>query len=437
MVMRTGDERRVIGAGGSLPPAHEAWLPQQHSLYRPRHGGRQLTALLCALVFFGGPLVAAGFGVRPDEIENRPLVGFPGVAGGWHFLTDMSQWATDHLVLRGAAVSAADGVSRTVFGEPAPLAGGDGQTGAQSGPLAPLAGKQPPVPYPKVIEGKNGWLYYGLDIESKCRPVRRLDQTMAALRRLRKIVESSGRQFVLLVPPDKTTAVPENLPDSYLGSGCAAAVSPEFWRRVTADAGAVDMRDALSRTAASLGRPVYYPMDSHWNTDGGIVLARTMAEAITPGISAGWSMSPTSEFTTDADLPKLINRGGQDHGVNYSLKPDGQHDNVKPTWLRAEERPVAYTTQAGPGIVNKRVGIVCDSFAIPAAPYIAASVTNPTFVNSNVLLSDPNSMIDMLTQQQVVVVENVERGLTGGFATFLAPDMLDRIQQALAAHPIR
>jgi hypothetical protein len=197
------------------------------------------------------------------------------------------------------------------------------------------------------------------------------------------------------------------------------------------------MRDALSRTAAGLGRPAYYPLDTHWNADGGIVLARTMAEAITPGISAGWSMSPTSEFTTDADLPKLINRAGQDHGVNYSLKPDGQHDNVKPTLLRVEERPVAYTTPPGSGIVNKQVGIVCDSFTIPAAPYIAASVTNPTFVNYNVLLSDPNSVIDMLTKQQVVVVEAVERVLTGGTASFLAPDMLDRIQQALAAHPIR
>jgi hypothetical protein len=423
----------MMGDGG-LPPPHEAWLPRQHSLYRPRHGGRQLTALLCALVFFGSPLLVAGLGVQPDKIENRPLVSFPSLAEGWGVFTNLSTWATDHLVLRGAAVGAAEGVSRNLFGEPAPLANGDGQT-SPLGP-SPDAGKQRVV-YPNVIEGKNGWLYYGLDIDSKCQPVRRLDQTMAALRRLRAIVESSGRRFILLVPPDKSTAVPENLPEGYLGKGCAAAVGPEFWRRVTTEAGAVDMRDALSRAAASLGRPVYYPLDSHWDTDGGIVLTRTMAETITPGISAGWAIGPTTEFSTDADLPKLINRPGKDVGQNYSLKTDGQHDNVKPTWLRADEHIVAYTTPAGPGIVNKRVGIVCDSFAIPAAPYIAASVRDPTFANYNLLLSSPNSVIDMLTKQEVVVVEVVERTLTGGIASFLAPEMLDRIQRALAAHPLR
>src|SRR5688500_14039434 len=41
----------------------ESWLPNEHSLYRPRHSRRQRTALTCGLVFFFVPVLLLAVGV--------------------------------------------------------------------------------------------------------------------------------------------------------------------------------------------------------------------------------------------------------------------------------------------------------------------------------------------------------------------------------------
>ena len=91
-----------------LPPVHEAWLPREHSLHRPRHGKRQLTALISALVFLATPTLMWVAGMRPSEIENHELASFPGVGDGWGLFTGLEGWATDNLVFREEAISTAD-----------------------------------------------------------------------------------------------------------------------------------------------------------------------------------------------------------------------------------------------------------------------------------------------------------------------------------------
>src|SRR5262249_28928400 len=100
---------------------HESWLPDDHPLYRPRHGKQQF-ALVCAVIFFAAPLVTLGMLGRPPAIANRPLHEFPSISQGWGFFTGLSDWATDWLPLRSAAINLNDSISRAVFGEP-PKAG--------------------------------------------------------------------------------------------------------------------------------------------------------------------------------------------------------------------------------------------------------------------------------------------------------------------------
>jgi alginate O-acetyltransferase complex protein AlgJ len=134
-------------------------------------------------------------------------------------------------------------------------AGGAGNQAAADG-----AGNHPPIDaFPSMIEGRDGWLYLGADVSGACVPSRSLTDTMVSLRGLRAAVQASGRQSVLIVAPDKTTMVPEQLPADYLGKGCAAQARAEFWRRVVGEAGAIDLRPALVDIARRKGSPVYYP----------------------------------------------------------------------------------------------------------------------------------------------------------------------------------
>lgn len=254
---------------------HEAWLPKEHSLHRPRHGKRQLTALMSALVFFATPALMWFFGMRPGEIENHKLADFPSIGEGWGMFTGLDEWATDNLAFRGQAVNITDWISRTIFGEPAPF-----DQGGNTKPTGPLPGS-PSEPAPanpqqsepgggggepsdgsdagfrRVIEGTDNWLYFGTDALNKCHPQAPLDQTMTQLVNLRTAVEASGRRFVLVVVPDKTTMFPEHLPASYPGKECANAVTPDLWQKAIQVAGDLDIRPRLAAAADDLGRPVY------------------------------------------------------------------------------------------------------------------------------------------------------------------------------------
>ncbi len=438
------------GPGTDLPPVHEAWLPREHFLHRPRHGGRQLTALICAVVFFAAPTVMWLGGMRPQEIENHPLAAFPGLADGWAFFTGMDGWATDNLVFRGGALATADWVSRTLFGEPPPF---DEGGGAPAGPLpggpvedptGPGAGDSdagpsespPQAGFRRVVEGTDGWLYFGTDALAKCHPEHPLDETMAALTALRKAVEDSGREFVLVVVPDKSTAVPEHLPDSYPGKECAEKVTPDLWQQAVRVAGAMDIRTQLDSAARRLDRPVYYPMDTHWTHEGSIEMVRALAEQVRPNITRPWELVPHNRYSNPADLPPLIGRTGDNHATSYLLEPDGEEDRTEPGTSKLAD-PVHDATDPIRGMISTPTVVLGDSFLVAASRYLPAAFADLTMQYYNTAASDPATVIDTIGDGETVVLEVVERNIAAGNPPVLDRGFIDKLRTELARRPVR
>ncbi|HEY3262416.1 MAG TPA: hypothetical protein VGJ95_19475 [Pseudonocardiaceae bacterium] len=437
-------ERTVI-----LPPlklAHESWLPSDHPLHRPRHGSRQLVALICAAVFFVVPALTLAIGVRPAEFENHRLAGFPSPLAGWGFFAGLPDWAIDHMPFRDSAIRGVDRISRGVFGEPSPFV--QQKWPAQAPPFAPptTAGVQSPpglaeppmaAGFPKVIEGKDGWLYYGFDVQGKCRPLRSMDEVIGNLIRLRTAVEASGRRFVLVVPPDKTTAVPDHMPDTFVGKSCAAATSEEFWRRVRTEAGALDLLDGVRQIATVDGHPPYHQLDTHWDDRGAIMMVRQVAEQLQPGVSTGWQIRPERSAEAAADLPKLLGRGGHNVGQLYSLAPDGGRDRTRQPLedLRGAVRLHATT---GAGMITEPVGVLSDSFLLPASRYLPAAFSDIDMVYYTSLTgAEASDAVKVLVDADVVVVEAVERNLASGMAPVVDPAVVSIIADELAVHPRR
>lgn len=429
--------------GRGLPPIHESLLPREHALHRPRHGNRQRTALTCALVFFLVPALAFVFGVRPHAFENRRLAAFPSPALGWGFFTGLPNWATDHLPLRQAGVRAETGMSEGLFGEPPAFSRTDRQpSGAPIGPIAapPSPDPQPPssgahVDFSQVVQGTGGWLYFAQDMSSKCQPNRPLTSTVAALRRLKSEVESSGRRLVLVVAPDKSTVLPRHLPADYPDRQCSIAASAPFWSAVTL-AGALDLRAGLRALSTPGATPIYYPQDTHWTDLGSLDMLRTVADKIQPGISIPWHTTPDGLIVRPADLPPLVGQSDVDLGVHYALRPDGTHDLTGP----AEEdlsRPVHFGAgKPLPGMITEPVTLLGDSFLERSTPYLPAVFSNATAVAYSSLVTHPDQVRAALAPSHIVVVEVVERDLANGSAQFLLPDPLAAIGSALASHPV-
>lgn len=426
-----------VGHPQGLPPLPESMLPKEHSLYRPRHSGRQRTAAVSALVFFATPLLLFVVGVRPPAFENREPTRFPSITDGWGFFTGMSAWADDNLPLRDVAVRAADGISRGVFGEPPPL-GQRHDTQPVQVPV-PSAGdedreKLRASGFPKVIEGTGGWLYLGYDVLGACLPERPMDDVIGAMKELRDAVEASGRKFVLVVAPDKTTMVPEYLPAEFVGAQCSRDAHDKFWRRAVDEAGVLDIRPALKVAADRRGAPIYPSIDTHWTHEGGLAMTRALAERVEPGITAPWKATPAKVVQRAADLPPLLGKTGEYPLQTYDLAPDGKTVRSRAV-DKAFREPLRLTGATGKGVVRAKVGMVADSFTLYATQYLTGGFADLTVVHSDTAGSRPADVAKLLAGSDVVVVEAAERSLVSGINPVLSRPTLDAIKSELAKQP--
>lgn len=440
---------RTDGGGhtGELPPVHEAWLPREHSLHRPRHGGRQLTALISALIFFATPTLMWLGGMRPTEIENHKLAGFPSIGSGWGLFTGMDEWSTDNLVFREGAIEATDWISRTFFGEAAPF---DQGGGGGTGPLPGSPAQDPVNPGPadggddkpaeagfrQVVEGSDGWLYFGTDALAKCYPDEPLDETMAQFAKLRSMVEASGREFVLVAVPDKTTMAPEHLPSSYPGKDCADPVTPDLWRKASRIAGAMDIRPRLDAAADRWRKPVYYPQDTHWTHEGAIEMVGAVAEDVKPGVADRWRVQARETYSAPADLPPLIGKEGENRATSYRLRPNGRTDR---TQAGSSELliPLRHKADPVPGQVIAPTAVLGDSFLVAASRYLPAAFADVTLQYYFAAGKDPDQVIRTIGDAEVVVLQVVERNIAAGSVEVLDQGFLDKLGAELAKRPVR
>ncbi|WP_033294389.1 alginate O-acetyltransferase AlgX-related protein [Amycolatopsis jejuensis] len=431
-----------------LPAVHEAYLPREHALHRPRHGKRQLTALISALVFFTTPSLLWVVGVRPSEIENHKLAGFPRLSAGFAFFTGLPNWATDQLSFRAGAIATASAISQTFFGEDAPL---DQSPAASSGPIpapplqqpgAPNAGPAPSLPgssqggYRKVIQGSDGWLYYGYDTESKCAPTQDIDTTLKRVDELRAAVEASGRKFVFVVTPDKTTMVPQYLPASYPGKECSQEAAPNNWYKITTVGHSLDLRPALAAAAARAGHPIYAPNDTHWQDEGGLVLTRAVADAVKPGTTNTWTSTKDGLYQAVADLPLLVGKTGTKSNTRYDLRPDGVTDRAS-DFLATIDEPVHRTSTPITGTINQPTLVYGDSFSLASSRYLEAAFTNLTYLAYSTEKTPKEQAVNQFVNSHVVVLQAVERNVNGGLVPFTDEGFISAVKTALAEHPIR
>jgi hypothetical protein len=289
--------------------------------------------------------------------------------------------------------------------------------------------------YPEVIEGTDGWLYFGYDMQGKCEPAQSLTTIVANLNRLKAAVRQSGRQFVLFVAPDKSSVEPQHLPATYAGKSCASSVDQKFWHQMDLDVGAVDPRPELQAAAAQSGQPVYFPQDTHWNYTGGLIMTREIAESIQPTVSDTWRVSPGKQWSGPADLPAMLAQQGTNTATQYQLAPDGTIDRTRPVPSDAQAPVTVHTDFPVTGMVTARTTMIDDSFAQYASPLFPATFADLTTVSPEIVASDPGAEADRMVRSQVVVVEVVERNLVAGVSPVTDPQFVATVAAELKAHP--
>ena len=419
---------------------------ERDPLPAPRRRFRRPLALLLAVTFFFGPAVAFVFGERPQAIENRKLAAFPSVSAGWDFFPQFATWATDHLPLRKQAVEGNAALTERVFDEPPSYGGGDsagvaGVPGTGPGTDSAGAADAAAPKYPPVIQGTDGWLYYGGDVSGPCQPTRTVADTLTRLNRLATAVESSGRKFVFVIAPDKSTAWPQNLPETYLGKACAAARKDEFWTalRASPPPGYVDLRGAIEAEQKTSGT-IYRKTDTHWGQQGALQYAKVVADALQPTLWRSLTVTPTGDVQRPGDLGVLLGRPQIDTVPSYRLSRPGADGTFQlPTMpltnpVQVLPRTPGAASTGGPA-VRGSVLLLGDSFTNSSSTMIPPLFTDLTILHNEAAAGRPETAATAMAKSDVVVFEIVERTIASGRGALIEDRTLTAIEKALAASP--
>jgi alginate O-acetyltransferase complex protein AlgJ len=445
-----GDEATIADALEE-PAADDRAGIKPEGLVSPHRARVVAVPLVAALLFFFGPAVAFLLCDRAEEIDNRPLADTPSPLQGWSFIPDFNTWANDHLPLRSQAVRGGTELSEKVFDEPPQY----GQTTAADGVRTPavdgaqttaVGGAQTTpgdgVQYPRVIRGSDGWLYLGSDVSTSCNPLLSVRETVRSLQRLDAAIEGSGRTLVLAVAPDKSTIVPEHLPDRFAGEGCAKARKAAFWDSLTsAGLPLIDMRGPLQDAQERLGHPVYRKTDSHWNWQGASVLAEQVVTRLDPALLAG-DASPFvegRETELRGDLGAMIGKPSTDEAVEVTVDRPGVTLSVGGQTVDASGMPglgtqpatIDASSTAAP-LYPGRTAVFGDSFFGSARAMFAPFFDELSIVHNQ---SPARVLAKVIADSDTIVVELVERSVAGGAVQFATPAVVDVIERELADSP--
>ncbi|WP_156365422.1 alginate O-acetyltransferase AlgX-related protein [Sciscionella sediminilitoris] len=419
---------------------YESWLPPKHPLHRPRHGRTQRVSLICAVAFLLLPAIAYAIGIRPTEFENHKLAALPGPDRGFGMFTGLDKWATDNLPLREGGVRAEDAISQGIFGELPPKGEGSGgspfgpSTGGASSvtPEAEVAAKR--NQYPEVIRGKDGWLFYGMDVSMKCVTVRSMNDVIASVARFEKILRDSGRTPVVLVPPDKSTILNQYMPDQYAGKKCMTGYRDKFWPKIEKQDHILDVRKTLTDLRKVDPDEIYFKNDTHWEDMSAIAALRAVCERIQPGVSRTWKADKVTSTTRTGDLARLLGSDQTEPWPQYRLSPDGVSGGTpeQPTSLRSV---TTVRNQPAKGMIDEPAVVLGDSFSLPLDKYASNIFSNVSFGAYDDMDGGLTQIQNMIVNSKVVVLEMLERGMATGEAPLLRPKQLDKLEQMLKQHP--
>jgi alginate O-acetyltransferase complex protein AlgJ len=283
-------------------------------------------------------------------------------------------------------------------------------------------------PNPKVIIGKEGWLFYrGDNISSVSEGYslafpfteEQLSRLCRYLEARRDWLASKGIRYLFVIAPDKQSIYPEFLPADYPRYGDHIAQVADYLKKhSTIDV--VDPRAALMEAKAE--HPVYYKTDTHWNEYGGYIAYREIMRHLAARLYDVRTLSLTDfkltyETENHRDLanmlalgnvikeevPRMIEKGpkmAQGVALGYQL-PGAKEIDGSPFFAYESARNYA-------GKLPNAV-VLGDSFSRYLVPYLSQSFGRSVFLHIwNSSLSSQDAAVEH-ERPDVVVDEVVER----------------------------
>jgi hypothetical protein len=336
-----------------------------------------------------GVLLAAG--VRPVDLEGRPLASLPPLDPG--SLSEpgtyaaIDRWIADRFPGRNAAVGAHAAIDYGVLG---------GST------------------TPDVIVGKDGWLFTRTELEPTCSFT--AEQTLAALDRAAADLAAHHIDLRLIVPPDKHAIYPEEVvPGSGLGQACSDDRRSAMRDGMQARPGlAIELWSRISAAhLADPSVPLYFRQDTHWTPLGAMIGTKSLVESLSPGTWDDAEMPIDGFARYDTDLSRLIGLPQKERVAKIDVRPgvDVKRTTIETSVHLTSAKDIPhYTVPKSAPAVEGRTLIIYDSFFRTNESRIAPWFRDSVWVHADDLNHFPQLAAD-LPPFDHIVLERVERSV--------------------------
>jgi hypothetical protein len=373
-------------------------------------------AVLAGTIFFA-PMATFLAGGRGRPIENRSSVRFTGLSSGFRSFTNFGAYVADRIPDRAQAVRADAWIDEHVFAED-PAFGGSSS--------------------PRVIRGKQGFLFLADAIDNACAPNAPAYDTVANLKALASVVKASGREVLTMVAPDKSSVHPELLPAGLPKADCFNAYSDDLWNSLAgADIpGYVDLRSALREAVTKSHEPLYLRKDSHWDSAGSAVAVKLAIDQFAPGLWRSDEITYKGLGDYTGDLTGMQGKPEVDQAPIYAVnRPDVKSVSVD-VIDAVEGGPNRRFVNSAPSgrLVAGRTLLFLDSFGLVALPQIVPFFEDLTVVRF--VDYSPDKFEPLLASADRVWFLSVERGVAYRLTYEVgSAEFLDRLASTLPRRP--
>ena len=197
---------------------------------------------------------------------------------------------------------------------------------------------------PIILPGVDNWLFFKRTIEH-CSNKNEILQKLNSVKLFADAVLESGREFRLIVAPNKTHLYYDRLSNN----GKRLAKSAQEERNTVRSAldrnlipGFVDLWTPFEKTATNTGKLLFPPLDRHWNSLASLVLSQELINSLQPGLWDVSAVKPPVAGKGIGELTALMNLQVEQPVEVWTVKRAGVKVEKKELLLGAHPENPSY-----------------------------------------------------------------------------------------------
>jgi len=305
------------------------------------------------------------------------------------YLGDLASWLGDRVTLKDQAIRVDSKIDRVIFKE-----------SASAGSVSP-----------RVLEGEAGVAFIADAFNEACNPHIQTSDLIPRMTSLSQVIVDSGREFRLIVSPDKSSILADYLPSNFDLKSCFESYNEDFWNQLSSSdiSGFVDVRSELNAQRIYRREILYKKRDTHWDNAGGAMASKAVVNSISLGLWEEDLLKFSGLLSEGGDLDLLLGSPFIDSVPSYSLtRADVSQVSSEAIDQSDHGRNLrVINTSTDSFLIPGRTLIFGDSFSEAAQPFFLSYFADVTLMRLDNFSLD--KYVDLIKEADRVLFWSVER----------------------------